>query len=93
MSKAAGAPELHGDRAAREVRAAARAVSAAGAARGSPCCRGVVVIGGLVALIVTSPGWDAVQRDVLLLGGRSALVPGRARRLLARREAVRAASR
>ena len=48
----------------------------------------VVVLGGLAALILTSPGWPDGPRDVLQLGRLQGLVPGRPRRLLARRQAV-----
>ena len=38
----------------------------------------VVVIGGLIAIVVTSPGWADGQGDVLVVAGLQALVPGRA---------------
>ena len=49
----------------------------------------VVVLGGITALIVTSPGWPLVRDVVLHRGGLHRHVPGRSRGLLARRSRVR----
>ena len=48
-----------------------------------------LVLGGLTLLIVTSQGWHNVRETFFSWADFKALVPGRAERLLARREAVR----